>query len=531
MKDVREVTGLTKAIACLVLIVIVTGASSTHKLAFCSHDPWYRDLNYHWAENYVYVLWQEGVTDGLIYQWRNRINPYFLPDSVCTRAQFTVLLAKVFDLTPLAPNTPSYPDVPKYYTMLQDKPAWRWIEAARAAGISSTPKGRYFYPDDGISRQDAVDLLVRCLDLYDYALSMSGKEVNNLLRRFRDGMNTQADRRHSMACAIKFGIIQGYDDNTIRPKDVLLRCQAATIVYRSCLIRATANLDVFSPDGDGIDDTVEFDLSYLKNRGISTWNMAIEDSSGNIVYTFNPRGRSGNPPNTLTWKGVNAKGRKVPIGRYYYQAWVKDRNNRQFFSIKKPLDVIHYSLTGSLSPISCRDEQTLTVKAYTTTSARNMKALFADGKSRYLSPSQNKQTWTLKLVMGPFLPPGSQQVSIIADFGNVSRRITLSFKRIDNLWITPSISPNPAGPGQSLGIWCEASPNVDSVEVRLFGTSINLAKSGRLWKGTSTVPVECPEGDYPAVFTGFSGNRKVSSTINLRIDTTKLSDLIFSLTR
>lgn len=525
MKVFRRVPGLPKALAYIVLCLILT--IPTAKTAWCAHDPWYRDVDGHWARNYIYVLWQEKVTDGQI----SKTRAYFFPESICTRAQFTVLMAKVFDLTPISPRYPSYPDVPKSYRMLPRKPAWQWIEAAKVAGISFTPTGRNFYPGRGMSRQDAVDLLVRSLDLYDYALSMSNQEVRQLLQRFRDGMNTAANRRHSMACAIKFGIIEGYQDNTIRPRDTLMRCHAATIVYRSCLIRATANLDVFSPDDDGIDDTVEFSLSYLKNRGISTWNMAIEDSSGKIVYTFNPRGRSGSPPYTLTWNGTDTKGRVVPSGRYYYQAWVKDRNNRQFFSVKKPLDVIKYSLSAHLNPKSGPDGQILTVKANTAPSAKTVRATFADGKTRYLSPSNNKQTWDLQLVIGPFLPLGPQQISIMADFGNVSKRITLSFTRIDNLWITPSISPNPAGPGQTLKICCETSPNIDSVTVRLFDSSISLRQSGEFWKGASVVPLECPEGDYPAVFTGYSGNRKVSSAINLRVNTAKLRDLIFSLTR
>ncbi|HHY11500.1 MAG TPA: hypothetical protein GX529_02605, partial [Firmicutes bacterium] len=512
MKNLLPVRGWFKGVLCLFLGMVLAMAT-THRAALCESDPWYSDVRGHWAQEFIYVLWQEGVTDGFIFQWEDRITPYFFPDSDCTRAQFTVLLAKVFCLTPMAPDTPSYPDVPKSYAIYHGKPAWRWIEAARAAGISSTPKGRYFYPGHGMSRQDTVDSLVRCLDLYDYALSMPDQEVSSLLQRFRDGMETRDDRRHSMACAIKLGIIEGYDDRTIRPENVLLRCHAATLVYRSCLIRATANLDVFSPDGDGIDDTVEFSLSYLKNRGISTWNMAIEDSSGNIVYTFNPQGRPGAPPYTLIWNGTGTRGKGVPNGRYYYQAWVKDRKNRQFFSVKKPLDVMGYSLDGSVNPTSCRDDQILTVRAYTTPSAINVRAVFADGKTRHLSPSPGRQTWALQLVMGPFLPVGSQQVSVIADFANISRQITLSFTRIDNLWISPSISPNPAGPGQTLEIHCETSPNVSSVTAYLFGNSIDLRKSGRLWQAAAAVSLECPEGEYPVVFAGYSGNRKVSSTI------------------
>ena len=43
--------------------------------------------------------------------------------------------------------------------------------------------------------------------------------------------------------------------------------------------------------------------------------MAIEDSSGATVYTFNPQGRSGSPPYTLSWDGTNSRGHIVAPGR------------------------------------------------------------------------------------------------------------------------------------------------------------------------------------------------------------------------
>jgi hypothetical protein len=501
------------------------------KTGFCSPDPWYRDSSYHWAYHYIYVLWLEGVTDGQLSWWCDELRAYFFPDSVCTRAQFTVLMAKTFGLSPVRPDHLSYPDVPESYKMLPGKPAWEWIEAARLAGIAFTLPGERFYPDSGISRQDAVDLLIRSLDLYDYALSMSDEEVHSLLRRFGDGMKTSPNRRHSMACAIKLGIIDGYEDWTIRPNHSLWRCHAATIVCRSCLIRATANLNAFSPDGDGIDDEVIFSLSYLKNRGISTWNMAIEDSSGATVYTFNPQGRSGSPPYTLSWDGTNSRGHIVAPGRYYYQAWVKDRSNRMFFSVKKPLDVIRYSLSGYLYPESCIDGQTLTVVAFTNPSATNVTGRFADGKSRNFHPSENNRTWAIELVVGSFLPLGRQEVCVTGEFEGVRKNMIRSFTRLENLWITPSVFPNPARPGQALDLYCESSSNVDSVTVHLFETSVALTKTGTDWEGIASIPAEALEGLYPVVFTGRSKNREVNATIYLQVDTLKITDLVFTLTR
>ena len=513
------------------LIALVMALVPTCKIGLCARDPWYRDVEYHWAYHYIYILWLEDVTDGQLSWWRDELRAYFLPDSVCTRAQFTVLMAKTFGLSPVGPAQPSYPDVSESYQMLPGKPAYEWIEAATRAGISFTPCGERFYPDSGISRQDAVDLLIRSLDLYDYALAMPGHEVESLLRRFSDGMQTSPNRRHSMACAIQLGIIDGYEDWTLRPKNLLWRCHAATIVYRSCIIRVTAEVDSFSPDGDGIDDTVTFRLSYLKNRGISTWNMAIQDSSGTAVYTFNPNGKAGSPPDTLLWNGTNSQGKPVDPGRYYYQAWVKDRSNRLFFSVKKPLDVINYSLSGYLYPDSCKNGETLTVLAFTNPGAQHVTGCFADGNPRPFSALEGNRTWTLEITAGSFLPLGAQEVRVTAQFDKLAKNIILNFIKIDNLWITPSISPNPAAPGQSLKIYCHTSPNIDLVTVTLLGGSMNLTQIGKDWEGATSVPLETVGGEYPVVFTGYSGNRLVSATIYLDVSSIGLADLVFTLVR
>ena len=71
-----------------------------------------------------------------------------------------------------------------------------------------------------------------------------------------------------MACAVQLGIIEGYEDGRVKPAQHMTRGEAATVVYRSCLIRFSARKVSFSTDGDGLDDTVTFDFAYLKNRAI-----------------------------------------------------------------------------------------------------------------------------------------------------------------------------------------------------------------------------------------------------------------------
>lgn len=501
--------------------------------ALCDGDPWYQDMAYHWAGQYVYVLWQEMVCDGQVYYYSGGPLAWYFPESSCTRAQLATLLCKVFALPPVSPGISSYPDVPLEYCFLPGKPGYAWIEGSLAGGICFVPPGQPFLPDDPISREDAVELLVRSLDLLELAQAMSESEVSSHLQKFRDYNLVSPDRRHSMACAIKFGIIDGYTDWTLRPQNSMLRGEAAAVVYRSCLIRAVSSVDLFSPDGDGVDDTVTFHLGYLRNRGIREWQMVIRDQYDNEVYNFNPTNQEGVPPTQLTWDGRNRSGNALPAGEYSYQAWVKDYNNNQFFSIKRPIAIVRHSLASGISPISCVDGQSLTVTALTTPAATDVRAVFADGNELSLTPTSGATAWIGSIIVGPSLPIGKQDVTVTAIFPGATRQQVLSFTKIKRLWIVPWLAPNPVTAGGVLSLWSSASEGITSVQAILLGETVSLFRNpaGNEWECEFPIPLTTPEGVYTAVFTGSDGVDSVSQEVTFTVDQSIYDRLSYVLTK
>ncbi len=513
-------------IVSLVALVVFHIAPARAALAA---DPWYGDTVAGWYRPYIYTLWQEGVTDGRV------VSPdrsYFYPDMNITHAQLAVLFCKVFGLEPKEPSVPSYPDVPRSYSIWGEKPAWKYIEGALAGGILFVPPGQYFLPSDPIRREDVMELFVRSLNLSDHAESMDEDEVNKWLKRFGDWWSISPDRRKPVACCIKFGLIEGFQNGTIGPRLYMTRAEAVTVMYRSCLIRADASKNVFSPDGDGIDDTVDFVLGYLSNRGISEWQMLVSDDQGTVVKTFNIKQSPGNPPTLITWDGVNDKGKVSANGTYYYQAWVKDRNNRQFFSVQKPLKLMAHSLTAELSPTICKDGGTLTVLATARPEALTVKAVFSNGREIALAKT-SKTSWVSRITMNRNYPYGLQNLVVAATFPTAQREKQLSFTHESDLWLAPAITPNPTCPGATLSLTCGAPEAVTQVKCNLLGRNTTMTRDSQtgLWHGVCVLGVDTAPGLHPAIFTGVSGSQTIDETVILEVSDSLLIDLAYILTR
>ncbi|HHY34489.1 MAG TPA: hypothetical protein GX510_02445 [Firmicutes bacterium] len=492
-----------------------------------TNDPWYGDLAGHWARPYIRVLWEEEVADGYVYASGRS---YFRPNRLCDRAQFLLLLAKAFQLDPFEPPVPSYADVDPSFTVLNGKKAWAYIEACVRAGISFVLPGGKLFPNAEVTREDAVEFLVRCLDLWPVAQQIPEDEAWRILSRFTDGHKTSPERLKSMALSVRLGIVQGCGDGTLQPRRPMMRCEMATIVYKSCLVRAEAHPPWFSPDGDGIDETVEFQFTWLKNRNVVSWNGGITDAAGQTVFTFNPGQAPGPPPRTSVWGGTDFSGRPLPEGQYFYQLWVKDRLGNQFFSVKKPLYLVKHFLTARLHPEVAGDGDTVLVLAETRPAALEVTATFICGRTVSLEAAPGRQSWTATVEMGPWLPVGKQQVGVRAVFPGAAREETLYVTRLDPLTITAEVRPNPASRGQTVSLLAYTGMGVEAVTATLFGETIAMRQDGPArWAGEYRVPVTAPVGPTDVLFSAFADGRRKDYIVILTVEQSPLTNLTFIL--
>jgi outer membrane protein OmpA-like peptidoglycan-associated protein/flagellar hook assembly protein FlgD len=84
-------------------------------------------------------------------------------------------------------------------------------------------------------------------------------------------------------------------------------------------VTLSADLDIFSPNGDGIKDEV---VIYQETSEEPSWTGNIVSPAGDVVRTYSWRGRA---DERLSWEGRTAAGRLVPDGVYAYNLQATDR--------------------------------------------------------------------------------------------------------------------------------------------------------------------------------------------------------------
>ncbi len=73
---------------------------------------------------------------------------------------------------------------------------------------------------------------------------------------------------------------------------------------------------VFSPNGDGINDVVYFNVY---NPSVSQLSGVVIDMTGGRVASLVPVSNSVPTPDSLVWNGKDENGNSVPPGPYVYQ--------------------------------------------------------------------------------------------------------------------------------------------------------------------------------------------------------------------
>lgn len=165
-------------------------------------------------ETWYYDDVADATTLGIL---NGKENNTFAPEEQATRAQATKVLFAISDA-----EAPAFTD--RFSDVSVDcwfAPSVLW--AAENDVVKGYDDGR-FGPEDNITRQDMVVLLYRFLG------TPEGEEAD--LTVFTDVASIGSYATAAMTWAVSTGLIQGYEDTTLRPLAEITRAEMATLIVR-----------------------------------------------------------------------------------------------------------------------------------------------------------------------------------------------------------------------------------------------------------------------------------------------------------
>lgn len=163
-----------------------------------------------WSNKYIESMASKFMIDG--YEDKT-----FRPTEPITRAEFTKLAVVLMGLG-LGEYSDEFVDV--------DNKDWfaPYISAATGAEIIMGDEMGNFNPEAPITRAQMAAILGRMIS--------GGTGDIESLKDFKDFVNIPSWATEDVAVAVKEGMIQGFEDNTLRLETSVTREQAATVIYR-----------------------------------------------------------------------------------------------------------------------------------------------------------------------------------------------------------------------------------------------------------------------------------------------------------
>ncbi|MEA4920341.1 MAG: immunoglobulin-like domain-containing protein [Clostridiaceae bacterium] len=185
------------------------------------------DVTSHWAKADVNDMASRLVVKGIG-------NNLFDPDRPITRAEFAVILVRGLGLLRGVGNQ-NFTDVSSdsWYT--------EYIETAVSYGFIYGYGDGCFGPEDTITREQAMAMMSRAMNLTELDGTVSGSELTEILSAFTDSSELSVYAKAPAAGCIKTGVIRGIDETTLSPQSYITRAQAATAIRR--LLQSSGMID------------------------------------------------------------------------------------------------------------------------------------------------------------------------------------------------------------------------------------------------------------------------------------------------
>ncbi|KGP81382.1 MULTISPECIES: S-layer homology domain-containing protein [unclassified Paenibacillus] len=174
----------------------------------------FKDLS---RDHFANVSINRLVSDGTIKGYKDGS---FKPNQKVTRAEFISLLVRALKLE----NTESYK------TTFTDVHSSAWyineLSIALQIGLIKGYSDNTIKPSEGMSREQVASMVADIL----VKAGKVGKPAD--LTKFKDELSSSTWAKEGLAIAVSSGIMSGYKDGTLRPKQTVTRAETAVIITR-----------------------------------------------------------------------------------------------------------------------------------------------------------------------------------------------------------------------------------------------------------------------------------------------------------
>jgi parallel beta-helix repeat protein len=180
----------------------------------------FTDIGQHWASDFIRRLGNLNLIGGLA-------DGSFKPDEPISRSQYAALVVKLFNPTPIRPET-RFIDIPADFWALPV------ISQAYRGGFLSGYPDQTFHPHHSLRRIDLISSLV-------HGLSLPSADVK-VLEFYEDRDSIPAYAKSAVAAATQAGIVVNYPNpKLLQPKQEATRAQAIVSMYQALVRTGRVN--------------------------------------------------------------------------------------------------------------------------------------------------------------------------------------------------------------------------------------------------------------------------------------------------
>ena len=168
------------------------------------------DIEEHWAESAITEAINRELVDAIIYK-----DGTFKPNQAITRAEFVALLVKTAKIE-TSEGDRVFDDIIGHW-------AQEHIIAATEEGIIQGHDEKTFGPDESLTREQMAVIIAR---------TAKWQDDGTVFAIFLDADQISEWAKGAVGAAVANKAVEGYEDNTFRPKNNITRAEAVTVMLR-----------------------------------------------------------------------------------------------------------------------------------------------------------------------------------------------------------------------------------------------------------------------------------------------------------